>query len=84
MEVYDRFLVRLDILIPAVFTTTTKVLNDKSLKCLLVKKVVSIGILRPANIPQLITEFVKVVDLGLKRPATLPQVIAEVVDVGKV
>ena len=43
-----------------------------------------IGLLRPANFPQLIVEVVKVVYIGIKIPDTLPQVIADVLDVGQV
>ena len=43
-----------------------------------------IGILVPANIPQVIVEVVKVMERIIKRPATLPKVIVEVVYVGQV
>ena len=63
--------------------------NDKSseeevLKCLRVSKFMGIVILRPATLPQLITDVVKVVNIVILRPSTLPKVIAEVVDVGQV
>ena len=61
----------------------TKVPKNKFLKCLWVRKVVDIGLLRPDTPPQLIMEVMKVMNIGLKRPATLPQVIAEDVDVGQ-
>ena len=54
------------------------------LKRLWVKKVVEIGLLRPATVPQVIMEVMKVVEIGLKRPENLPQLIAEVVEVGQV
>ena len=60
-----------------------QVMSKKELECLWVSKVVNIGLLRPATLPQVIMEVVKVKDMGLKRPATPPQVIAEVVDVDK-
>ena len=65
-------------------TTTKKVLKKKVLKCLCARKVVGIGILRPANIPQLITDDMRVVDIGLLRPAKNSLVITEVVDVRQV
>ena len=54
------------------------------LKCLWVSKVVDIGLLRPATIPQVVVDVVKVVDRGILRPASLPQVIEEVMDLGQV
>ena len=59
-----------------------KVLKKKVFKCLLVRKVVGMGLLRPATINQVHPMVVKVVDIGLLSPATIPQVIVEVVDVG--
>ena len=60
---------------------TTKVLKKTVLKCLWERKVMNIGLLRPATLPQVIADFVKAVDIGLLIPATLTQVIMEVVDV---
>ena len=84
MEVQDLGLVIPSILLTVIVTTEKKVLKKKVLKCLWVRKVVDIGLLRPANFPQVIVLAVKVLDVGLKRPANLPQVITEVVCTGKV
>ena len=59
------------------------VLKKKVWKCLWEKKVVYIGLLRPATVTQVITEVVKVVGIDLKIPATLPQLITKVVEVGR-
>ena len=49
-----------------------KCLKKKVWKCIQERKLVVIGLLRSANITQLIVEFVKVVDISLKIPATPP------------
>ena len=56
-------------------------LRKKVLKCLRISKSVGIGILRPANLPRLITE---VVDIGILQTEHIPLVITEdvLVDVG--
>ena len=59
---------------------TKKILKKKSFKCLWVRKVVYIFLLRPVTVPQVI---LKVVYIGHKIPSTLPQVITEVVDIGQ-
>ena len=41
-----------------------------------------IGLLRPATLPQVITEVAKVLNIVLLIPYTFPHVISEVVDVG--
>ena len=84
MEVQDLGLVIPSIIPTDIVTTAMEVLKKKVLKCLWVRKVVDIGILIPANFPQVIVVAVRVLDVGLKRPATLPQVITEVVGIGKV
>ena len=84
MEVQDVGLKISSILLPAVIMTTIKVMNKNIWKCLWLSKVVNIGLLIPAILPQAITDLMKVVDIGLLRPATLPQVTAEVVDVVQV
>ena len=61
-----------------------KVLKKKVLKCLWVRKVIDIGLLRPSTLLHVIVEVVKVLDIGINRPYALPQVITEVVDVGQV
>ena len=61
-----------------------KVLKKKLLMCIWKRKVVYIGLLRPANLPQVTVEVAEVVDICFKRPATLLQVIAEFVDIGQV
>ena len=63
---------------------TEKVCKKKLLKCPWARKVVDIGLLIPATIPQAIVDAVKFVGIGIKRPYPLPQVIAEVLDVGQV
>ena len=47
------------------------------------KKVLDIGVLRPATVPQVIMEVMKVLEIGLKIPANLPKLIVEVVDIGQ-
>ena len=81
MEVLDLGLIRPAILPPALVTTMTKVTKNNFLKFLWVRKVVEIGLLKLATIPQV---MVKCLDTGLKRPANPPQVIAEVMEVGLV
>ena len=49
-------------------------LKKKVLKCLMVSKIVNIGLLRPATFTQVIVE---VVDIGIFRPSAIPQVIVE-------
>ena len=61
-----------------------KILKKKVLKCLWERKVVDIGILRPAIITQVITKVVEVVDIGLLRPSTITHKLAEVVYIGQV
>ena len=61
-----------------------KVLKKNVLKCLWVRKVIDIGLLRLFTILRVIVEVVKVVDISINRPSALPQVITEVVDVGQV
>ena len=72
MEVYNLVLIISAILPPAIITMAENLLKNKLLKCLRVMKVLDIGILIPATIPQVIVEFVKVVDICLKMPDTLP------------
>ena len=74
-------IVRPDILPPAVVTTMEKIMKKKVLKCLQERKVVGIGLLIPATIPQVITELMKVMAIGIKIPATITQAIEEVVGV---
>ena len=83
MEVQYLGLVIPSILPTAIVTTEMKVLKKKVLKFIWVRKVVDIGILRPANFPQVIVLAVRVLEVFLKRPATLPQLITEVVGRGK-
>ena len=83
MEVQYLGLVIQSILPTAIVTTEMKVLKKKVLKFIWVRKVVDIGILRPANFPQVIVLAVRVLEVFLKRPATLPQLITEVVGRGK-
>ena len=63
---------------------TKKVLKKKVLNCLWARKIVDICILRPATLPQVITDVVKVVDIGILIPAIISQAIAEVVDLVQV
>ena len=81
MEVYDLGLLRPSILPPAVVTTTKKVLKKDFLKCLLVRKVVDIGLLISATFPYVIVEVVEVMEIVIERTSTVPQVIVEVVKV---
>ena len=67
VEVYNFGLVRPAIIPPTVVMTAMKLLKKKVLKCLWVRKDVNIGLLRPANVPQVIAE---VVGIGILRPYT--------------
>ena len=58
--------------------------EEEVLKCLWVKKVVDIGLVRTATVPQVIVEAVKVMGIVFKRPASLPLVITEFVEKGQV
>ena len=78
MEVYNLILIISAILPPSV------VLKKNVSKCLRAKKVMDIGLLIPATLPQKTTEVIKVVDISLLIPDTLPQVIADIVDLGQV
>ena len=62
------------ILFPVVITTTMTFPKKKVLKCLLVRKVVEIGLLRPDTFPQFITE---VVGVGHFCPANLSILMAD-------
>ena len=81
---YDIGLIRPVIIPPVIVTTAIKVLKKNIWKCLRERKVVSIGLLRLSNLPQLIVKVVKVVDIDLKRPVTTTKVITEFVDVSQV
>ena len=59
-------------------------MKKKVLKCLWLRKVLDIGLLKTDTLPQVIGDVMKVKNIGLLEPATRPQVIAEVVDVGQV
>ena len=49
-------------------------MNKKVLKCLRVRKVLAIGLLRPATLPLVIVE---VTGIDLLRPATIPLVMTD-------
>ena len=59
---------------PTFVTMMMKLPKKKVLKCLWLMKYLDIGLLRPATLPQVITE---VVYIGILIPATLPLVILE-------
>ena len=84
MKFYDIGISIPSIILPAVITATEKFMKKKILKCLLVSKLIDIGLLIPSNLTQVIMDVMKVVDIGLLRKSTLPQVIEKVVDVVQV
>ena len=75
MEVLDIGVVRPDILTPTILTVIL-FWRMKVLKCLHFMEDMDRGLLRPANIPLVIVDFITVVtileaDLGLNIPATI-------------
>ena len=83
MEVWDIGLLISTILPPVVEMMTMKVLKKNFSKCLRVRKVLDIGLLRTTTLPQVIVKVMKVLEIGLNIPENIPQLTAEVVNIGQ-